>query len=275
MDGKGSPTWVPVEPPRDDRFPLRGATVTVAGPLVYVDGGFDAKGELTRSRFVYDLSQGAGSGFSKEAWSRNSDYDAGAFPVVAHVDTDRGTFNMRGGGIGSVDEAEGKLRAIIRETPRLYRSGSNGYGDIVGSSGALQRRRHRRASTLSIGQFVFIGPGSKRDGKVVLLDTRSKDEADVPDLPAKVGQGQLRLEDSKVVYSGGFDPKGRPSATVWSLDLNDSKPKWKEAGESAYLAGPAKVVDLGDGRGASVMVTPKGSAMWFLEAGVGSDGKGR
>lgn len=269
----GQQRWVPVEPPRDADFPVRLATVTVDKDTVYIDGGITAAGDLSAKRFSYDLKTGASEGFSRYHWGTVSLPEKRAMSVVAHVRGKVGEATVTGGGF------TGQQAGVPKDpTELLFRAGTSPYrvrkstnqadkGNYMPTEGISFSNGLVGTSTVSVGDFVFFGPGTDRDGKVRLLNAETRKGIEFPALPEDVGLGQLRLEGNCLTYSGGFTKSDKPNDKMWSLNLDDDKPKWKLVGRSDYLAGSAQVIDTDEGK-AAVMVTPNGSGLWFLEPSV-------
>lgn len=255
----GEAVWLEASLPKDAKAPRRGATAALEGDVLHLFGGVNEQGDTLASHWSLDLGK-CRERYAPEQWQRRRDLpDPVAWPAA--VAADRETFVAGGVAKFYVEAGEKKVK-LPAEVRRLVRGGDGDWrvraaapGDITG------------ASTLYSGGCLFVGPGNGRDGRVYVYDnTQGGAWAVLPRLPEAVGLGQLFRRGDELVYAGGFSADGRPSRSVFALDLEQPRPQWRKLGESEYGAGMARVVES-FGRQVALMVSPEGSRCFHLEAG--------
>ena len=261
VDGKAA--WKELAPPpgavAGGKFPCRGASALLEGNQLHIYGGLDAKGEVLRSHWIYDLAKGARDGHGADAWRVGTPLAEGvAWPVVAA--TARDTFVI--GGVAGYYLSGASSGAPAVKNPHHRKSMEVAQRDKWATRSAPPAAV-TGASVATDRDCVFVGPGTERDGKVYLYDTAEGGAwYKLPDLPGELGLGQLHRVGSALLYTGGFDAQGEASKAIYRIDL-DGEPKWSKVGESDYVAGKARLVNA-DGRMVALMVTPDASRCFHL-----------
>lgn len=249
----GEWTWVPIQLPEREDIPFGGCAVTVEGNMLHLWNGLDDQGDPLKAHWSYDLSKGAGRNFPPSLWKKSKSTEkASAWPVVAQ--TENQTFV--GGGVQGffANRKPDKARSIHLDarsgwTPRAQAPGDS---DLVGCSATIEKGT------------VFIGPGTSLDGVVRAYNDERGGSWFTLDLPEAVGCGQIEVVDGRYLqYRGGFDDAGKPHKGVWELDLSSPSAKWERKGDSDYVMGSSRVLDLG-GSVVSIAVTPKGKQCFTL-----------
>ncbi len=252
-DRDGQTRWREIPWPAGERLPVRGARLALRDDTLYVVGGVDKDGALIDNLFAYSLNQGARDDFSAAPW-RPMGYGRGiAWPALAVVDGDL----VICGGAGAVAKVDGNKPAMPVAVKRLVAIGARFLekreppAEMVGSNATGGRG------------CVVVGPGAARDGRVHLFDLGGNEWYALPPLPRPLGLGQVSLAGDTVLYTGGFDADGEPSATVYALDLDELQPRWREVGESVATMGLSRWVRRGD-RVTALGVTPEMSVRFDL-----------
>jgi hypothetical protein len=261
--------WLNVETPPAKDFPCRGASVFEWGGKLHVVGGIGADGSVLRSHWTYPLNEGQASGYKADVWHRERPLPAPRAFATAVLSGKQGE---KGGALPELDKAG----------PRLLPYLVGGVGSVsargepvrertlyVMADGRWQERAAppshvTRATGLRTDGGFYVGPGSERNGKILYYDRETGGQwRKVPDLPAKVGLGQLSWRDGEVVYSGGFHEDGSPSSAEYSLgDWNDG---WRKLGDNPLRSGAARTVALPGVGSWSLMVKPGVSQALPLE----------
>ncbi|MBI4821224.1 MAG: hypothetical protein HY791_33500 [Deltaproteobacteria bacterium] len=233
----GKLAWIDLALPDSKSVPVRGASAAIVGDELHIFGGLDAEGESLRSHFVLDLAAAHKSGWAGDLFESAQALEDGlAWPVVAA--TKKETLVL--GGVGKF-WIEGKKKVAnhrrgMAAAPKggsyWWQKKSHAPADVTNAPSAVGR------------DAVFVGPGTNRDGKVFAYDTEAGGEwVKLPELPQKIGLGQLHVVGETLVHSGGFKENGDPCRAIYSLDLAAPDPGWKKLGESDVVQGRAKLVE--------------------------------
>lgn len=251
--------WAQVEAPEHFQLPCRGASVYLEQDTLHVIGGVDEAGKPLDTHLTYDLTRGTDA----RGWSRRPDLPAEvAWPAVLSGTREpmlaggvAGFYQRAGQEQEKLRRPQGLTRMLAQVQPGRWAQRAAAPGEVTG------------ASTVEAHGCIFVGPGNAREGKVYAYDTAQGGQwAALPDLPVRVGLGQLFVDGDRLIYGGGFDAQGRPSDALYALRLSDAEPRWQQLGRSPYCAGLARVVDVG-GKPVSVMVSPQGSRAFHLDLG--------
>jgi hypothetical protein len=258
---QGRDGWTQVAAPEHFALPARGASVVLEQDNLHVIGGVDGDGKALATHLTFDLARGTGA----QGWSRRPDLPEGvAWPAVLRG----GREPLLAGGVAGFYQRAGKEQEKLRRpqglTRMLAQVQQGRWAQRAAAPGEVTG-----ASTAEAHGCLFVGPGNAREGKVYAYDTqRDGVWAALPDLPERLGLGQVFVDGERLIYAGGFDQAGRPSDALYALRLSDPDPKWALLGRSAYCAGMARVVEVA-GKPVSVMVVPQGSRTFHLDLGGG------
>ncbi len=239
---------------------VRGVGMVVAGDTVKLIGGLDDKGKPTSAIWELDVRRVQARGFRPDMWTRGNDLEKPvAWPTVAYAG---GTLYVLGGVAGFQSQSHKKDALLLPATVRTMYERDRGRwlelspvpteGEAVGSC------------TAAVGNAFAVGPGNSCSGKVYLYTAAQGGRWHVlPQLPEKLGLGQVFFDGDYLVYSGGFTGAGKASKSIYRIDLNSYPPEWELVGESPYVAGLARLVES-QGELLSVMVRPEATATFQL-----------
>lgn len=248
------PVWMELRFPRGADIPAGGVAAAIRGSTLRIFGGVDKNGEALSSEWQIDLAAGAGDAYATAELTQGPDLPDPVAWATA-LGGDKRTV-LAGGVAGFYQDrnqpdatpAARAIRAVIQQ------------GKRDGASWRLRREHPKEligSTPTTTEDGVFFAPGATFDGRVFYTDDQVG-AVELPELPSRLGLGQLHVAGNLLIYTGGFSAgaPAKANATVYTLDL-EQLDGWQARGDVPMLAGTNRVVEQ-DGRLVVMGVTPKG-----------------
>lgn len=248
------PTWLELRFPAQAEVPARGVSALIQGDRLRLFGGVDRANNGLATEWTFALEQGARNAYLDSTFQPGPGLD-GPRAFATAIAPDRVALL---GGVAGFYAGRGKAEA---EAPAWQRRWSEQAKGQAGwrDAGALPDRMSGGGSTFATADGAFVGPGAGLDGRLCYLDFKNRVAIELPELPGRLGLGQLHLDDSVLYYSGGYGLRGDGASAekiVYGLDLNQLD-GWKKIGDCELLAGSNRLVHRG-GRPMILGLSPQG-----------------
>jgi hypothetical protein len=248
------PVWLELRFPRGADVPTGGVAAAIRGDTLRIFGGVDASGEALHHEWQIDLNDGAADAYSRAELTRGPDLpDAVAWATALGGDKKTVIAGGVAGFFADRNEPEASpaaraVRAVIEQTKRdgaSWRVRREHPKDLIGSTATVT------------DDGVFFAPGAGFDGRVFYADDEVG-SVELPELPGRLGLGQLHVAGNLLIYTAGFEAGQPPRASsmVYTLDL-EQLDGWQARGEAPMLSGTNRVVEQ-DGRLVVMGVSPAG-----------------
>lgn len=248
------PTWLELRFPAQAQIPARGVAALVQGDRLRILGGVDQAGQGLATEWTFQLEQGAHNAYVDRTFQPGPGLD-GPRAYATAIAPDRVALL---GGVAGFYAGRGKAEP---EAPAWQRRWSEQARGQAGwrDAGALPDRMSGGGSVFATPDGIFVGPGAGLDGRLCYLDLPNKVAIELPELPGRLGLGQLHLDDSVLYYTGGYRQRAEGAGVekvVYGLDLNQLD-GWKVIGDCPLLAGSNRLTRRG-GRPIILGLSPEG-----------------